>query len=151
MFAKYVLLLSAAAVSHQPVEAREHVDDLMDILRDVDPASIHTIPRKHPLVGATTATCSSTVDRIKQGPANIPVEINNGVSDLNYRFTDTGYKIQDNVLSNDPYTYSTTSVSSWKLKVANGQLQWKRWRDALGSYNVFDSSNTPKPTDSIQG
>ena len=88
---------------------------MMDILKDVDPTTLRSIPRKHPLVGASTATCASTVDRIKKGPANIPVEIQNGVADLNYRYSDTDFKIQDNVIDNAPYTYSASSVSSWKL------------------------------------
>jgi len=60
------LLLVAGAVHADLLHSDEH-DHIMNLLRDVNPHSL----KSHPVVEAT-ATCSTTVARIKKGPANIP-------------------------------------------------------------------------------
>jgi len=73
------------------------------------------------------------------------------VEDLNYRYSDPDFVAGTNAVAQDPYVYSSTQVSNWRLAVANGSLQWKRWKDAVSSANVFNSASTPKPTDPRQG
>jgi len=75
MFAKYVLLLSCAAVSQRGIAAREEVRDIHSELKDIDPRTLRSTTHSRPIVGAGSASCGTTVDMIKKGPANIPAEI----------------------------------------------------------------------------
>lgn len=42
-------------------------------------------------------------------------------------------------------------MNSWRNAVSNGSLLWKRWRETLTTYDIFNIANTPKPTDPRQG
>jgi hypothetical protein len=79
------LMFAAGAVHANLLHSDEH-DYIMDLLRDVNP---HTI-KAHPVVEAT-ATCSTTVARLKKGPANIPAELYWGSQNSTYKFTDTDF------------------------------------------------------------
>ena len=72
-------------------------------MKDVDP---HTW-KSHPRVRANSHTCSSTVDRLKAGPANVPEVIYFGNTQANYQFEDTSFK-DTNVLYNNPYIKTQT-------------------------------------------
>jgi len=58
----------------------------MKLLRDVDPHSL----KSHPTV-ESTATCSTTVARLKAGPANIPEQLYWQTQQSSWKFTDTDF------------------------------------------------------------
>jgi len=63
--------------------------DLNKLLKGVDPESVKSVPKPK---FANSPNCGNNVNRLKNGPANIPEEIKKGTDDSSYKFVDDTFK-----------------------------------------------------------
>ena len=78
-----IAVLATAAQSHMTVTSQK---DLYKLLKGSSPDSWRTVQKPMVTNGATQATCSTNVARLKAGPANIPEVITAGTA-----WTDTSW------------------------------------------------------------
>lgn len=118
------------------------------MLKDVDPLTWKSVS-SHPRVGGT-ATCSSNVDRLKAGPANIPEVIYWGTSQANYQYTDNTFTGKDSLYIN-PYIMTQSFKDNIDSSLTGGQYFFRRWEQQLTTTSIKRSNNQPNINDVNQG
>ena len=98
---------------------------------------------QHPVVEAQ-ATCKTSVERLKKGPANIPEVIKAGTP-----YTDTSFEGKD-VLYWSGFT-DQTKINEYDTKLANNDYWFQRWPEKFQGADIFGSSVDPTYIDPIQG
>ena len=137
------LAIGAAAVSSRLL----HDEYNLDHLRGVDPLSI----RVHPMVGSSQANCTTTVDRLKKGPANIPEVIHWGNNNSTYRWIDEDFQGKE-TLYQVPYVGNTNFQSTVDTNLNSGNYWFKSYTEQSPTTNIpIFKDNTATVDQVVQG
>jgi len=94
-------------------------------------------------------TCSSTVNRLKNGPANIP-EIMEWNTENGYEYLDRSFAGQS-MLYQAGFVGDAWSVNSWKEDLADDWLFFGRWTEVLPDVEVYGPGGSTLMEDVRQG
>ena len=139
-----VAVLKAQGLPKDPKELKEF--DFNEMMKGVDPNSWKS---KHFVQSSTTATCATNVNRLKNGPVNIPEIIYKGTQDATYKYTDDDFSLFGALYNN--YLQSSTFKTGVDTKLGNGTYRWGRLGTEFSTATIINSSNTVEVNHVRQG
>ena len=128
--------------------ARGDIDEEIRIrLEGVDPRTIKSVPREHPRVRNSQVDCLKTVNRLKNGPADIPDVLSKGD-----KYTDSTFWEDDMICQQNGGKWQNQQWCENTFgNISSGIKFYRRINDVMSGLSLFPSDGNPQFDNAIQG